>query len=261
MIKKILGVTALTVVSLSALAATETWDFTNSNGNSNVYIGQNTPLSVTVNGFSIANSSTDLSTATSATVTHNSWGLLVENSRDTDSAQFYGNSYWVPDHAIDSFNGRTDFISFDFNYNVSLDGMDLGWTKEYFYSQGYVRSADTADLTIWNKNESGTWTALANLADLNASYHNLTAYQNTLGSSSSWAISAYNANYGGTNLYGTSGLNDSHGWDIKGDAFKLKGLTVSFEQPSGKGEGKVPEPASFALLGLGLYMLRRGRKK
>lgn len=234
----------------STLAGTETWSFSDVGGSytSTKSDTSDNGANITISAFSISNPSSstfDLNSATqtAATLAYSSgYGLVVKHTGESTSS---------PDHAIDSMGSKTDFVVFDFGLTeVSLNSLDIGWAYEKYSSSG---SQSRADITLWSQNSSGNWQALGNLADLSQyTHHSLTTYQSTLGFSKQWAVSAYNQYFSSTELNngGFSGPNSSD--NSLGDAFKLTGLSVDTKPST-----DVPEPAAWALLGIGLLFLRR----
>jgi len=178
-------------------------------------------------------------------------------------SQLEGLSASPPEHSMDNNPDANlpDLILLKFNTSVALDTVKLGWSQSDadFTVMAYTGNATLTDMQtlITGKNAStltgngtGTgWALVENSGDPDTSTvgysSNGTDIQRTVNngsglnsnknvSSSWWLISAYSAGFGGGSM------------DSLVDYVKVLGVSTK-DVP-----GKVPEPGSIALLGLGL---------
>ncbi|MCX9157748.1 PEP-CTERM sorting domain-containing protein [Niveibacterium sp. 24ML] len=161
-----------------------------------------------------------------------------------------GNS---PEHAIDN-NERYDSVLMNFGASnkVALTSLSIGWkgadsdmTVLAYTGTGACVAAGNCSSSLSSRKYSDLtnrgWTLIGHYADVAANA--ITGINAGNVSSSLWLIGAFNPLVGG-----------DPGWNVGNDAIKLK--TIAGDVP-----GKVPEPASLLLVGLGLIAAcRAGRR-
>ena len=181
-----------------------------------------------------------------------------------------GESTGSPQHSMDN-DGATELMVFQFDKNIILDKVVLGWTygdADFSIFRWAGNTAPTLSNALAGKTASGlaaTWSLVGNYAatggptgnttaDVNARAVDVTVDVNAGNASSSWwIISAYNQSYGGT----LSGTNTTTGMDY------MKVLAFVSQSPVTPPGNDVPEPGSFALMGAafaGWFMTRRRAK-
>lgn len=200
-------------------------------------------VSVYVTGWSLYNGA-----ASAASLGQYSEGLGVTNSNDGE-------------HTIDNNGSKVDFVLLSFSKAVTL--------QTATFTTGWFNFNDTdASLSYANLNHAANGTAYnsSGAAILNASASQLVS-------------NLYSSASVGRSGNSTRGVNPTlvtnNVWliaakigdvDTYKDSFKLKGITYDLPPPPPPGGGAVPEPATWAMLILGLgtvggAMRRRNRGK
>ena len=254
-------VAAALIVALPAAAQIDTWDLTTGVKSSNTTLFDSMSVSGLLNNNSLTITGWS-DTGTGATIEtgqlkyDSSYGLqLVNNDEGVNDN---------PGHSIDSYDGDFDMVLLSFDTKVDLTEFSLGWAKE-----GNNNNRLRSDVSVvaftglggGNSNISGdTWGDVASSGDWSTvgRYNNVDDYNyQTVTSqveSKYWLIGAYNsifANPGETILNGQNNLTNGN------DGFKLAGVKgeTSVPPPS------IPEPTSFAILGLGMLALLFSNRK
>lgn len=261
MFKKIMA-GALGILSIPAMAATQTWNFdptttplSSSSVGNNIMMSQDA-LTLKVTGWADTAGTSFVSTPETieeAKLVFYSDTLGIQNLDEIN----YGDT-GTPNHSIDSYDpagwgNDYEMVLLEFNTAVNLTGFNIGWAREDYGTSSQTSQADITTLAFTGADASFNLAGLS-WADIAASsdwdkindYSNVadSAYQSvsTAINSRYWLIGAYNPVFGGSL---DSGRNDG---------FKLDGVTTEMSN-------QVPEPGSLALLGLGAVALFANRRR
>ena len=234
-IRSLVGLVAALAAALVALPASAATIMLNTGGTGNSAGRTFTDgtVSLHVTGWSLYNG-----TASAASLGQYTYGLGVSNSGSDE-------------HTIDNNGSKVDFVLLSFSKAVTL--------QTATFTTGWFNLNDTdASISYANLNHAASGTAYnsSGAAILNASAAQLVANlyssasvgpsgnstrninQPTLVTSNVWLISA---KIGDVDTYK--------------DSFKLKGITYDLPQPPPPPGGPVPEPATWAMLILGMGMV------
>jgi hypothetical protein len=226
-----------------ASQAASTWQFSGTSAAANTfYTGSDANLTISgayaQNGSSgtIANG-TNWQTGTPATLLSFSGGLGMKSDGPTGA----------PNHAIDN-NGNTEAVLLKFSNSVSLSSIGIGYKNTdadislFRYTGAGAPTLGGSGASLTSMVSAG-WSLVGNYSNLAV---DTTAPFNVVNGSglgsSWWLISAYNQSYG-------------NGWTQGNDYFKLfavAGSKCTSTASGGCGGGNVPEPASLALMAVGL---------
>ena len=257
-IKILCGAVALIVAG--QVSATPTWTLSPNNGEI-ISSGVTVTVTAIANTGGSDNKTSAANNGATQTIQNATWNSSYGGIKNTDacSSGLYCdiNEGIRPEHAIDN-EQRYDMALLSFTSAVRLSNMRLGWTQ------------GDSDVTVMAYQGSGTpsligktfgelislgWASVGNYSDLGTTTKSI----NSAGLfSSHWLIGAYNplANPGGGSVTGGS---------TSYDYVKLASVGGCISGTSGCNPpgGRVPEPGSLALFGLGvigMMSLRRRRK-
>lgn len=170
-----------------------------------------------------------------------------------------GESTNSPQHATDN-NGSTEAFLINFSSaSFALNQLSIGWLSGDS-DVSILRYTGTTAPTLGSrtvadlKNAAG-WDFVGNYANLSTAAPLNFNTTGAVKTASWWLVSAYNSNYSGLAPSGNLSNND--------DYFKLSGFGGSIVTPAPVPGNSVPEPGTFALLGIAVLGLAaaRGRSK
>jgi hypothetical protein len=177
-----------------------------------------------------------------------SYGIGISSTGETTTS---------PQHAVDN-SGNTEAFLINFSSaDFALNQLSLGWLSgdadvsilRYTGATAPTLGSRTvADL----KNAAG-WDFVGNYANLNTSAALNFNTTGTVKTASWWLVSAYNSSYSG--LAPTAGLTNGD------DYFKLTGFGGNMVTPPPVPGNTVPEPGTFALLGVAVLGFAAARRR
>ncbi|WP_416307587.1 exosortase-dependent surface protein XDP1 [Neptunicella sp. SCSIO 80796] len=243
------------LLSMQALAGTQTWDMDDSplygGSNDGNYLNlTEDSITLTVTGWSDTGGSNDDIIASGELAFYGSGELGLIN-RDEGDQQ--------PDHSIDSSNSNSnnwvdyDAVLLEFSQAVNLEQFYVGWAYDNGNSEADISllaytnhsGNGTADIegSSWNNIIGQGWESIDNYANVDDYSYQIV---DTTVTSKYWLIGAYNPIFGSG-----SGLGSEN------DGFKLKEVYTSTSAP----RTEVPEPNALAILAIGLLSLVRVRSR
>ena len=262
--RTLIGSAAL-LLSSTAFAATQTWNFVNGSGsgieNNDAHgIGSGTYIDMTVGGIEVvvsawsstgegACAATDPGCNTydsdpyiaRAQLTKYSGGLGAINQDESNDN---------PNHSFDNVLGQSPSADFDmmllqFDEAVMLEEIDINWRGSDSDMTVLSYTGNDAINGVPFNSSTDTWTSLLNDGwSFVDNYSNVSTSNNQIVSASSesryWLVGVYNPIFG-------------DGWTNSNDAVKIAGITTSTTPPS----TDIPEPAMLLLFTTGLLALRR----
>lgn len=231
---------AATLLVTAANAASFTWDFQNT-----AALPTHTFLETAVGGSGVIRMS-----AFSTTDSGSSWTAAQFTNQGTSGLGIThpGEPTGAPQHAVDSITNQ-DIVVIDAGAGNTVDWTSLmiGYGVDNNTTTGALIANNQADIRLWTGNTLNTATATINSLT-SPGFQNSLLGDVTVGSNRS-----VDSGSGGN-------LSPARYMVISGninDAFKLKTIVGS----SGSPPGQTPEPASIALLGLGLLGFAFARKR
>lgn len=250
-LKVVCGVLAMALAG--QVSAATTWTLGSSYGTISGGVTVSA-LSNTGGSDTVASSANNAATQTiQAANWVNTWGGI--GNADACSSGSYCDTVegTSPEHSIDN-NQRYDMALLSFSSSVKLTQMKLGWsqTDSDVTVMAYTGTGAPTALVGQKYGDllSAGWSLIGNYADIGTVTKTINAASVF---SSYWLVGAYNPLAGGA----TSGL------DVGNDYVKLASVTGCVSGSTGCNPpttGKVPEPGSLALMGVGILGLIRMRK-